>query len=74
MPKTKNTCQTIKLNDNRKEDVRERGSMKMGKGCEKVQGEENMTSVNHSKFRGSTQQREAWQVEGKQIVCCWESV
>lgn len=35
MSKTKNTCQTIKLNDNRKEDVRERGNtdeVKMGKG------------------------------------------
>lgn len=57
MSKTKTTCQTIKLNDNMREDVCDKGNMdevKMGKGCEKVQGEQNMTSVNHAKFRQST--------------------
>lgn len=44
--------------------------VKMRKGCEKVQDEQNMTSVNHEKFRGSTRQREAWHVRGKQIIHC----
>lgn len=42
MPKTKTTCQTIKLDSSMREDVFGRGNMdevKMGKGCEKVQCE-----------------------------------
>lgn len=56
-PRQKNTCQTTKLNDSMSEDVCDSTNMdevKMGKGCEKVQGEQNMTSVNHAKFRQST--------------------
>lgn len=42
MPKTKTTCQTIKLDSSMREDVFGRGNMdevKMGKGCEKVRCE-----------------------------------
>lgn len=57
MSKTKTTCQTIKLNDSMREDVCDSGNMdevKMRRECEKLQGEQNMTLVNHAKFRRST--------------------
>lgn len=56
-PGQKTRARQIKLNDSMREDVCDCSNMdevKMGKGCEKVQGEQNMTSVNQAKSRRST--------------------